>query len=198
MRRHRSFKRLAGLASVLLAMTLVSPAEATVAVQLSRAELVQHADLVVRATIGSQASAWNPGHTQIVTVTQIRVTAYLKGSGPDTLALRQLGGTVDQLRMQIAGDARFTPGQDVVLFLRQGDGVVFLTAMAQSAYYVLPGSNGGSNSGFMVHRDLHDLAFARLQQNGMTVQEAPDEPAETLDHLTHDITVMAPAGGGAR
>ena len=190
MRRHPLLKRLAVVLGATMCLVLAPVAEATVQVQLSRAELVQRADLVVRATVASQASTWNESHTQIRTITQLRVSAYLKGTGPLTLALRQLGGSVDNLRMDVPGDARLAPGQDVVVFLRQGVGVVYLSAMAQSVYYIQPSATGVPT----VQRNLHDLAFARLSQSGMTLQEAPDEPPESLDHLARDIVTA----GGAR
>ena len=64
-----------------------SPAHATVVVPLTREQLVDWSDTVVRATVLSQQSLWNAQHTQIVTHSVLAVREYLKGSGPATLTL---------------------------------------------------------------------------------------------------------------
>jgi hypothetical protein len=165
-------------------------AAATVVVALSRAELVDRSDLIVRASVVDQRSTWNADHSQIVTLTRLRVATYLKGTGAAELVLRQFGGTVGQLTSRVAGDARFAAGQDVVLFLRRGEGVVFLTALAQAAYYVQ------TTSPQRVRRDLSGLTFAVIQPNApMALVEPEAEPAEALDAFLRDVArLVTPAG----
>src|SRR5262245_25046872 len=127
---------LASIASALVALLFAGTARATVVLEQTRAQLVDRSDLVVRATVVSQRSAWNADHTQIVTLTRLRVAAYYKGTGLQELTLRQFGGTVDGISSTVPGDGRLTQGADTVLFLRRGDGVVFLTALAQAVYRV--------------------------------------------------------------
>jgi hypothetical protein len=167
-----------------LVLGFAIPALATVAVPVSRATLVQRSDLVVYARIGARQSAWNDDHTQIVTLTELSVRQYLKGAGPETLLLRQLGGTVDNLRSRISGDPEFSPGQDVVLFLRQGEGVVFLFAMAQAAYFVDPATSA-------VRRELDGIVFAIGTGRDMRLVEPGQEPRESLTHLLADIRALA-------
>ena len=62
-----------------LALSFASPAEATVAVQLSRAELVAQSDLVVRATVLGVTSRWNEDQSQIISLTTLRVSETVKG-----------------------------------------------------------------------------------------------------------------------
>ena len=176
-----------------LALAFAAPAEATVAVQLSRAELVAQSDLVVRATVVDVTSRWNEDHTQIISLTTLRVGEVVKGADVEpTLVLRQLGGEVDGLVSRIAGNPVFTPGQEAVLFLRRGPGVVYLTGLAQAVFYVAPPVAGVT----VVHRDLTGLTFARLSSGApMRLYEAPAEPAETLQHLRADVQALA---GGAR
>lgn len=191
MRRLVGPQRLALVAIALAAMVHAFGAGATVVVPLSRAQLVERSDFVVRASVVSQHSEWSPDRSQIVTLTRLRVATYYKGSGPQELTVRQFGGTVDGITSRVPGDGRLSQGQDVVLFLRRGEGVVFLTALAQAVYHVVhtPGEQP------TVRRDLHELTFARLE-NGQTVTyQPPAEPAETLDHLVREIVALA---GGAR
>jgi hypothetical protein len=174
----------------LLAIEFVpARAHATVVVPLTRAELVQRADLIVRASVLSQRFGWNQAHTQIVTLTTLHVTQYLKGQGSSDLVLRQFGGQVDGMVSRVAGDAQLQPGQEVVVFLRaSNEGVVFLTALAQSSYLVVHSPNTAP----VVQRDLTDLTFAAHSgPNGVLVLSAPPvEPAETLTHLLADITSL--------
>lgn len=176
-----------------LALSFALPAEATVAVQLSRAELVAQSDLVVRATVVGVTSRWNEDHSHIISLTTLRVSETLTGtvSEPE-LVLRQLGGEVDGLVSRIAGNPVFTPGQEAVLFLRRGPGVVYLTGLAQAVFYVDPPVGGTT----LVHRTLTGLTFARLSSGApMRVYEPPAEPVESLQHLRADVRTLA---GGAR
>jgi hypothetical protein len=177
----------AGALGLFLSM---APAHATVVVPLSRPQLVERSDLVVRASVVSQSSRWNDDQSQIVTLTRLRVTSYLKGSGSQELVLRQFGGTVEGLTSEIPGDARLAPGQDVVLFLRSGDGVVFLTALSQAAYLVIHSPGQAPR----VRRDLHELTFAREQGGRMVLTEPSAEPEETLQQLLGAVSALVRGG----
>jgi hypothetical protein len=176
-------------------MLFSSPAEATVAVQLERAQLVDMSDLVVRATVLGATSQWNEDHSQILTLTRLGVTQYLKGAGPTELVLRQFGGQVGDLVSRIAGDAHLEAGQDVVLCLRRGAGVVYLTAMAQSAWYVTPVQGAEP----VASRDLSGLTLTRFVNGRMQVieQVATDAP-ESLPRLVEAIAAAARAPRSAR
>lgn len=180
-----------GATLTLATVALPSAASATVAVELQRPQLIDDADLVVRVTVLDHRSAWNRENTAILTWTRLRVTEYLKGSGAGELTLRQIGGEVDGLAQYVPGDPRLATGTDAVLFLRRGDGVTFLTAMAQSVFYVSPGVDGGA----YVRRDFTGLTFARVTPTApMEVYEPPSVSAvETLDQLR--VQVRARAGG---
>lgn len=173
-------------AAVALSLSLApTPARATVAVEVPRAQLVDTADLVVRVTVLDHRSAWNAENTAILTWTRLRVTEYLKGSGPMELTLRQIGGEVEGLAQRVAGDPRLAPGADAVLFLRRGDGVVFLTAMAQSVFYVQTGADGVG----YVNRDLEGITFARVSPTRATELYAPPTVTvvETLAALRDEV-----------
>jgi hypothetical protein len=161
-------------------------AHAAVVVPLSREALVRQSDVVVRCAAVARKSAWNAQHTQILTWTTLRVDEYLKGSGPTELTLRQLGGEVEGVTTEIPGDAHVGPGERAVLFLRRGDGVVFLTALAQAAYLVT--EKGGTS---FASRDLSGLSFARWEGGSMKAAEAPLEQAEPLADLVRSVRAFA-------
>ncbi len=171
-----------------VALTVSAPREsgATVVVPLSREELTAQSDLVVRATVVSRRSGWNDDHSQIVTWTRLRVTEYLKGAGGVELVLRQFGGAVDGLESAVPGDARLSVGQHAVLFLRRGDGVVFLTALSQAAFLVTMGPDGV----VLARRDLGGLTFARWIQGRMVAAEPSEESPEPLEQLQRSVRAI--------
>lgn len=176
---------------VLCAVFTAARADATVVVPLTREELVHRADLIVRASVGTQRSMWNENHTQIITLTTLTVTAAWKGNAPQTLTLRQFGGTVGELTSRVAGDSQLRRGQDAIFFLRQGSGVVYLTALAQSVYTV--STRDGTPR---VARDLAGLTFARVDNAGpMQLIDATSERSESLSSFVADLARLL---GGAR
>ncbi len=176
-------------------MLLTSPAEATVAVELDRTQLVEMSDLVVRATVSAASYRWNEDHSQILTLTRLSVTQYIKGNGPSELVLRQFGGQIDGLVSHIAGDARLEPGQDVVLCLRRGAGVVYLTAMAQSAWFVTPVQGADP----VATRDLTGLTLTRFVNGRMQLIEPVASAApESLTRLLSSLATVASAPRATR
>ncbi len=178
------------VASAALALTLVfvtGTARATVVVPLTLAQQVQRADLVVRATVGAQHSAYVPARGAILTWTTLRVTETLKGQAPSTLLLRQMGGVANGMEEMVPGDAHLSQGQDVLVFLHREGGTVFLLALAQSCYFVDQATG-------RVHRDLSELTFAALGQTGMRLSRAPSQTSQ-IDVLRAQIRALV---GGAR
>ena len=181
----------AALALPLSASIVLAPsrAEATVVVPLTREQLVEWSDVVVRATVVEQRSMWNERHTQIVTHSVLQVREYLKGQGAESLTLVTLGGVVGNLESRVDGEAHFEAGQDVVLFAQRArDNFVTLTALAQSLYVVehTPGQEP------VARRDLSQLAFARpgLRTSGGMVA-APVDPRETFAQLATSVRTLA-------
>jgi len=188
MRRHPRMTRVARALGLALTLFAATPAEATVAVQVDRPQLVEMSDLVVRATVLGATSRWNEDRTQIITLTRLAVTQHLKGAGATELVVRQFGGEVDGLVSHVSGDARLEAGADVVLCLRRGAGVVYLTAMAQSVWYVNPQVSGATPE---VHRDLAGLTLARMQGGQVRVIEHPTaDPRETLPQLLTSLAAL--------
>jgi hypothetical protein len=168
------------------ALLLVTPADATSAVLLSRKELVGKSDLVVRATVVDAESAWNDDNTAIVTRTRLRVTRAAKGKAESELVVSQMGGTVGDKTMVVAGDAHLTPGQDVVVFLKRGEGgYVHLTALAQAAYSVKEGK---------ARRDMSGLSLFIWLNGKLVPTTPPNEKTEPVDGLLGDVARLAKAG----
>lgn len=177
---------------ILLVMGVV-PAWATVAVKVTPRQQAARADLVVQARVLDAHSQWNEDHTHIITLTRVAVHKAFKGAPATELLVRQYGGTVGNLRSRVDGDGRFEPGQDVVLFLKRGNGnVVYLFAMAQSVAVVEPGEDGKMYARF----DPHGTVYALPKKDGPTPLMGAQEERVPLDALLRDIA--AGARGGAQ
>lgn len=184
------FKRFVTAALLAGALLVSAPVDATSAVLLSRKELVVKSDLVVHATVIDADSAWNEEGTTILTRTRLRVARYAKGAGPSELVVEQIGGTVGDRTVHVAGDGRLSPGQEVALFLKKGEGgYVYLTALAQAAYHVKDGK---------AQRELDGLTLFVWQNGKLVPAHPPDEKAEPLDKLMSEVARMARSKGAAK
>jgi hypothetical protein len=130
--------------SPLLAVCAVS---ATTVIPLSVENLTRLSSHVVEGRATRSWSQWNAAHTVIFTYTEFQVTNTLKGQAPATVAVRQLGGTIDGVTQKVAGVRHWKVGDQSVLFLRPGeihDGSLVVTGMIQGNFAIYRGASGES------------------------------------------------------
>ena len=183
---------IAGLAlfAACLAVLRPSAAGATVARWLDvDAQLALAAD-VVRAEVLDAKTF--PGPDRLPrTETRLRVLEAVKGGlAPGAVvAVRQLRGEgPDGTWIEVPGDARLVPGEEVVVFLRGAGPHRFLAALGQSKYVVARRPGAGA----LVTRDLGGLSF-HLPGATAPVLPAPAEAPVPLDLLLEVLR-----GGGNR
>src|SRR5688500_5572769 len=83
--------------------------------------VVRESSLIVRGTVGTTWSAWDDAHEVIYTYATVRVNRYFgEATGPDTLVVRGVGGTVDGYTQEAVGFAAVRRGEDGVLMLAPG------------------------------------------------------------------------------
>ncbi|MFZ5469292.1 MAG: hypothetical protein ACOZIN_07625 [Myxococcota bacterium] len=92
-------------------------ASATVVIAQSIEEMAQATPLIVRGTVGQIQVRWDEEHRRIHTYAEVVVKEALKGKAPQSLLVRQPGGIVGEIGQMVSGTARFTEGEEVVLFL---------------------------------------------------------------------------------
>jgi hypothetical protein len=133
--------------SVLLALTILfagTAARSTTLVHMSVAQMTQTAELVIRARCLENSVRWEQG--EIWTFTTFAVEESWKGPADPIfgryLTIRLLGGTVGHFTSNVSGVPRFSPGEEVVLFLESVD--------RQGLYSVVSWLQGT----FRVHEDL--------------------------------------------
>lgn len=109
--------------AVLLLVTLALPLSASQFVRLPFDDVARQATYVVRGTLGQTWSAWDDSHEVIYTYATVRVQRYFgEATGPDTLVVREVGGTVDGYTQEAVGFPMLREGQEVVLMLSQWEG----------------------------------------------------------------------------
>lgn len=133
--------RLACLA-LALGLFLAGAACGTTLVRLSLDQLTQASSDVLQAHVVSQVSQWNPAHTEIVTFTTVTVDQNVKGNTPSTIVVKQLGGTVGHLHVNVPGTVHFFPAAKYMLFLQR--------APSQASAYLLVGMMQGA---YRIYRD---------------------------------------------
>jgi hypothetical protein len=85
-------------------------------------EVARGASLIVRGTVENTWSAWDDSHEVIFTYATVRVHRYFgESTGPDTLVVREVGGTVDGYTQEAIGFPVIRNGEDVVLMLARWD-----------------------------------------------------------------------------
>ena len=125
----------------LLALALIAPAVPAEALMIKAppAALAKRADSVVRGRVVAVQSAWNEGHTTILTRVTVAVDEVWKGAVPlgQALALTLPGGEVGDTGIWVEDTPVFTPAEDVVLFLeRDADGNAQVVAKAQGKFAI--------------------------------------------------------------
>lgn len=157
------------IASILLALTLLfagTAARPTTLVRMSVAQMTQTAQLVIRARCVANSVRWDRG--EIWTFTGFAVEETWKGTfhpfSTQYLTIRLLGGTVGQFTSNVSGVPRFSPGEEVVLFLEPAD--------PQGSYSVVSWLQGT----FRVHEDL---------RTGQKVAVQDSASFETFEASTH-------------
>ena len=190
----RSIRRFFALLTTLFAfiITPVQTGSATTMIYRSVQELTDMSDSVVRGTILSHHSFWSDEGTMFTDWT-VRVEEVLQGDVSAVITLRQMGGQLDDLRMHIPGDATFVDGEHVVLFLREVEGIHYLTLMGQAKLAVsLQGTTPTGPATALgdtvdlspvdatLVRDLTDLVFYRW-----------DGPNGGLFHLENEVITLS-------
>lgn len=144
------------LAAALLCVALGTaawPARAADMVPLSIAELTAHADLVVRGRVES-LTCQRDSAGRLRTEVHLTVREFWKGhASPGPFVVVLAGGTLGNERSVAVGQATYSPGEDVVVFLKRnarGEGVTL--GLAQGKFLVETDARTGSQT---VHNLFH-------------------------------------------
>lgn len=123
------------LSLVALLLVIALPGSASQFIEMPFDQVAREARYVVRGTVVDTWSAWDDSRQVIYTYATLRVTRYFgETTGPDTLVVREVGGTVDGYTIQAVGFPELRRGERVVLFLAGNDGDLRIHAYNQGKY----------------------------------------------------------------
>jgi hypothetical protein len=175
-----------------LLLVLALPICASQFVELPFETVATESQYVVRGTIGQTWSAWDDAHEVIYTYATVRVTRYFgETAGPDTLVVREVGGTVDGYTQEAIGFPVIREGEDVVLMLAKWeDGADFrIHAFNQGKYLVR--NRGGVET---LVADPVRQGEARGAGRGIRANAEDDAPGLGIDEFAQMVE-DARAGG---
>ena len=109
------------IVTVVVLLCAIGTASASQFVRLPFDQVAREATLVVRGTLGPITSAWDDSHEVIYSTALLRVNRYFDGVGPQTLLVREVGGTVGNYTQEAIGFPALREGEEVVLFLSRWD-----------------------------------------------------------------------------
>ncbi len=193
----RLFRRLTlVLIGSLLIVWTASSAMATTMVYRSVDELFSMSDAVVRGTVVEHVTYWADDGTMYTDWT-VYVDEVLNGNVQGVITLRQMGGDLDDLMLHIPGDAQISDGDHLIVFMRELDGVHYLTAMGQAVMTVsLQGDVGEPGVDILmsdvvnlspvdatVIRNLSDIVFYEVGDNGPRLYQIENAEVTTLQTL---------------
>ena len=151
-----------------LALSLVATeARATIVVPMTIEEMAVEAACVARGRVVNTQSVWDDAHRRIYTYTEIQILEriHTKGRVHDSVVVRTLGGEVGNVGMKVSGTAKFTLGEEVVVFLRAD-------ALDATQYQVIGMSQGkltverAEKGGAVAVPSVEGLAFAKPGADG--------------------------------
>ena len=141
--------KFAAVAIAGLALFGASLATATTVQKFSLADLAKKSETIVLARVEDETARWEDGKKEIYTYITLRVLDPVKGlsrkgengkspKNEETITIRQLGGTVDNMTSIVPGMPSFKRGEEVVLFLSAKDakGYPWVVGLQQGKYTV--------------------------------------------------------------
>lgn len=159
---------------------------------------VDDAPYVVRGTVIRSQPDWSisrDGKKRIYTFTELQVEEVLKGSlNERVITVKELGGEKDGVGLEIPGTAKFSPGEDIVLFLsaRDHDQAFEVRGMSTGKYMIRRDENGKEfietsvetaheleKTGEDPHGHAHSVKRYTLDQIKELAKKNPEQPAPT-------------------
>lgn len=157
----------------LLVFVFAQPTEATTAIMLSDGELAVHSRLIVSGRVISVISHSDSSGQMVWTYVEVRTDHVLKGALHErTIVLKQLGGAAGESGVRVVGQAGFTPGERVLLYLNTGaDGSLHVAHGFMGKFSVVEDAAGAE----FVERsiDAREIEFLARTSPGEVTNRAP-------------------------
>jgi hypothetical protein len=106
---------------------------------LSPLALTSRATVVATGRVAAVSSAWDAATRILYTYVTVDVRETLKGQPSTRLVLKQIGGVTSTIGLHVDGQATFSPGEDVLLFLAaRRDGTLQTVALGDGKWALVP------------------------------------------------------------
>lgn len=146
---------------------LADTASATTVLYQTDAQLVALSDRVLHGRVLDVRTEVDPGGQTIHTIARIAVLEDFTGINESIIEVRELGGTVGGTRLWIPGAVTYTPGDELVLCLKQHGGKWSAVAKSFSAFHVESGAQSGAS---LLRRDVTNLDVIAAPVQGPDVR----------------------------
>jgi hypothetical protein len=179
--------------TLLLLMPIsISLSHATTFVPIPLTNQVAESDTVVRGKIGTSYSDYgsrNDGGRGIYTFYHLQVSEALKGdvSPSSSILIREMGGEVNGVGMQVAGSAHFDPGEDVVVFMgaKNPDGSYEMKGLSSGKYNIQTQDDGTENLlGLAQHETMSSLRSIAQEQHAKLAHVTTPSPSPSFTATT--------------
>lgn len=185
----------AAVAAALAALCLATaPAVASVTEALDLPTLVRESDFVLVGRATHAEARWDAGR-RIVTDVTLRVERSMKGDAApgDEVIVRQLGGSIGELGMRVAGEPTIGTGDRLVLFGRRSGTGAHLRSVGMSQGVLPVRVEEGRD---VVHPGGAGLALVRQVQGQLVTAPPALVHPRPLDELEADIRRIVEEGRG--
>lgn len=155
--------------SLLPTVLLAASAFATTLIAMDVPALTRGSDLVVRGTVVRVEPRWTSDGRRIMTDSEILVSEVLKGNVTGkTVVVMQPGGVIGDVGQLVHGVAKFSLGDEVVVFLEKRGERATVVGLAQGRFLVDRGGpeamvKGGEEDLFLVDAKTHQPVEAPVQ-----------------------------------
>ncbi|MFW5967217.1 MAG: hypothetical protein ACOCV2_06845 [Persicimonas sp.] len=178
---------LVAAAAVLATVTLfASTASATVMTYNDLDRMVEISDVIVHGTVVEQHTYMDKEQERVVTDTTLEVERNFYGASSQEITFQQWGGEYEGEIHRIPGDAQFQEGEEVILFLHEGDGVLAPSALGQSKYQVRELGDDGK----IASRDFSDIELLIEQPDGSKRMFEMPEETRSFESLTAELETL--------
>jgi hypothetical protein len=187
-------RTLAALALVAASFAAIRlPTRATTLKRMSVADLSRAAHTVVRARCITNSTRWDAG--EIWTFTTFDVEETWKGSAPAQITVRLLGGQAGNFTSTVSGVPRFTPGEELILFLERTPAQDFsIVSWMQGTFRI---GHSGTTGQEIVTQDTAAFPVFDPASNNFETTAIRKMPVSTFRTLVA-ASAEAPAAQGRR
>ena len=164
---------------------LFLPAQASIVLKMSDQQLAQGATSIVHGKVVNKTSKWDKKHRRIYTFVTLSVLTMVKGKATQQeIVVRQLGGEASRYGMRVPGTARFSLGEEVLVFLQKKATLAqpMVMGMAWGKFRVMTDPRTKQR---LIERNLNGLTLAVRTKSGRVQLLHKHKHAHTLKNSTH-------------